>query len=548
MADSDVDIERLNRRLESLELRLARLESVLSITENVNSFSSEVPVLTINPSLNSDSSEEEEKGLESQIGRFGLAWLGNIVLLFGITFLTQYLMILGHRYFSVLFGYSAAAAIFFLSYFLKKTNVHLAFMFKMNVQILLFYLTIRLHFFSSSPVISSKSIAVILLLILVAFQVYLSIRNKSQAFAVLSVLFALTTAIISDTTHFMLPLVTLTAAGTIFYYYRFNWKPLLFVTIFLTYFSLFLWLFGNPFLGHPMQLISEHHSGIIYLFGLGACFSFALLFRKKDTSSDDYLIGVTIANGILFTFLLLISVLRFFSADYVSLFAVITFCSLLYSTLLHSKSDWNFASAFYALYGFMAMSIALYGLVGFPRICLLLSVQSLIVVSMALWFRNRLIVVMNSLLFLTILIIYLSSSKSISGVNFSFALISLISARIINWKRSRLQIETDMIRNLYMIEGFIMVLYALLHAVPKQFVTFSWTMAALLYFMISILLKNIKYRYMALGTMIFAAIYLFIIDLARIELIYRVLALLFLAAISIGISMYYTNRIKKSES
>jgi hypothetical protein len=44
--------------------------------------------------------------------------------------------------------------------------------------------------------------------------------------------------------------------------------------------------------------------------------------------------------------------------------------------------------------------------------------------------------------------------------------------------------------------------------------------------------------------MIFAAIYLFIVDLARIELIYRILALLFLAAISIGISIYYTNRVK----
>ena len=99
-----------------------------------------------------------------------------------------------------------------------------------------------------------------------------------------------------------------------------------------------------------------------------------------------------------------------------------------------------------------------------------------------------------------------------------------------------------------MIEGFIMVLFALIHAVPKQFVTLSWTMSALLYFLISILLKNVKYRYMALGTMICAGFYLFIVDLARIELVYRVLALLFLATISIGISIYYTNRIKKSDN
>jgi hypothetical protein len=195
----------------------------------------------------------------------------------------------------------------------------------------------------------------------------------------------------------------------------------------------------------------------------------------------------------------------------------------------------------------MAMSIALYGLFGLPGVYLLLSVQSLIVVSTALWFRNRLIVVMNSMLFLTILCVYLLSSKSIDGINFSYALISLISARIINWKRSRLQIKTDLIRNLYLGIGFFMVLYALFHGVPKQFVTLSWTMAALLYFILSFILKNVKYRYMALGTMICAAFYLFIVDLARIEIIYRVLALLFLAIISIGISLYYTNRIKKTD-
>ena len=174
---------------------------------------------------------------------------------------------------------------------------------------------------------------------------------------------------------------------------------------------------------------------------MGAIYSIVLLFREEDASSDDFLIGVTITNGILFTFLLLFVVLSFFSNGYVSLFATITICCLVYSTILHSRSNWNFASAFYALYGFMAMSIALYGLFGLPRVYLLLSVQSLIVVSMALWFRNKLIVVMNSLLFMTILAIYLFSSKSIDGVNFSFALVALISARIINWKRSRLQLR-----------------------------------------------------------------------------------------------------------
>ena len=547
MADLENEIENLSERLQSIELRLARLESALNGVENGQSPISEEQVLTSGPFLNTETLNEEEKGLESRIGRFGLAWLGNIVLLFGITFLAEYTMNLGYRFLFFIIGYLASASIFLLAYYIKKANVHLAFIFRINAQILLFYITVRLHFFSVSPVIQGKTISIIILLILVAVQVYLSVRKESQTFASLAVLFALSVAILADATNLTLPIVTIIAASSVFFYYKFNWEPLLVITLFLVYSAFFLWLFGNPVIGHPMQMISGDQYGVVYLLGLGACFSAVSLFRKRDSVSDDFLTSVIVINGILFSILLLLVVLRFFSTNYVVLFSAITLCCLGYSVILHSKSDWNFASAFYALYGFMTMSIALYGIFGLPRVFLLLSVQSLLVVSMALWFRNRLIIVMNSLLFVTILTTYLLTSKNVDGVNFSFAFIALISARVINWKSSRLQIKTDMLRNLYMLDGFVMMLFALLNAVPKQFVTFSWTIAALLYFVISLLLKNIKYRYMALGTMICSAFYLFIVDLARIEIIYRVLALLFLAAISIGISIYYTNRVKKTE-
>jgi len=548
MADLDVELEKISKRLQAIELRLSKLESAVSISEKDPFYYPEDQVASIKSSVSSVTSDEDEKGLESQIGRFGLAWIGNIVLLFGIIFLTQYLINLNHQYLSAVLGYLAAAAIFFLAEYIKKTNTHLAFMFKMNAQVLLFYISIKLHFFSASPVISDKSISLILLLLIISFQTYVSIRNKSQSFAVLAVIFTITAAILSDTTHFMLPLLTLISAVTVYFLYRYKWEPLIIVTILLSYITYFLWLFGNPLMGHPMGYVADQQMGVIYLFGMGAIYSIVILFRNKCESTDDFLAGVTFTNGIMFTLLLLLVVLKFYSSSYVFIFALITICCLIYSTIIHMKSNWNFASAFYALYGFMALSIALYGIYGFPKVYLLLSVQSLIVVTMALWFRNRLIVVMNSLLFLTILLIYFVSSDSITSVNFSFALIALISARVINWKRDRLKIETDLIRNLYMIEGFLMMLYALSHGVPKQFVTLSWTAAALLYFGVGYLLKNVKYRYMALGTMICAAVYLFLVDLARIEIIYRVLALLSLAAISIGISIYYTNRIKKSDS
>jgi len=546
MKDQDVDLKGIEERLHSIELRLTRIEDLVNADSSKSYNEIETPPVSYQAIA--EEMAEEEKGLESRIGSFGLAWLGNIVLLFGIAFLLQYLMNLGQSLISVLIGYISASAIFFLAKRLKKSNAHLAFMFKMNGQILLFYITMRLYFFSDKPLIDQKALVVILLIIIVAYQVYWAIRNNSQSLSVISVLFALTTAMVTDSTHLMLPIVTVTAIASVYYYFRFRWEPLLFATMILTYMSFFLWLFGNPLMGHKMVMISEHHFGIIYLFGLGACYSGLLLSRQKESVSDDFLIGSTFTNGIIFTLLLLLVVTRFFSNDYVLLFTAITLCCLIFSTVLHSRSVWNFGSAYYALYGFMAMSIALYALFGFPKVYLLLSVQSLVVVSMALWFRNRLIVIMNSMLFLTILLVYLISSKPVDSVNFSFALIALISARIINWQKSRLKIETDMMRNLYLMEGFVMMLLALHHSVSKHFITLSWTLAALVYFLLSILLKNVKYRYLALGTMICAALYLFLVDLAKIELIYRVLALLFLSAISIGISIYYTNRIKNSES
>ena len=548
MTEHENELGKIESRLKSLETRLARLESVLVIRERENTNYSEEQVQPSEVSFNSERTDEEEKGLESQIGQFGLAWLGNIVLLFGIIFLTQYLMIQGYRFPSVILGYLAVLSIIFLSNYLKKTNLHLSFMFKMNAEVLLFYVTLRLHFFSATPILSNKTISVILLLFLIALQAYLSIRDKSQAFAALFVIFALTTGIVCDAAPLILPMLALVAAGAVYYFYRYNWKPLLIVTIILCYISSFVWLLGNPVMGHPMKLIAGQNSGVICFFGLGAVFSAVLLFRSKDKSADDFLTAVTFVNGILYSLLLIFIVLGFFSKNYVVLFSGLTICCLAYSIFLHSKYEWNFASAFYALYGFMAMSIAFHGLLGFPRVYLLLAVQSLVVVSMALWFRNRLIVVMNSILFLTIMVTYLVSSKSINDVNYSFALIALVSARIVNWKKSRLHIETDLMRNLYLIEGFFIVLYALYHAVPKQFITLSWTIAALLYFLLSFVLKNVKYRYMALGTMICSAFYLFLIDLAHIDLIYRVLALLFLAAISIGISIYYSNRVKKERN
>jgi hypothetical protein len=342
MADQESELDKIRGQLNSMELRIRRLESALAYAVAGKSIHTDEQAQKVEQAPVSDDLAGEEKGLESQIGRFGLAWMGNIVLLFGITFLTQYLMNLGHQLLAVILGYFAAASIYFLSDYLKKTNIHLSFMFKMNAQVLLFYMTLRLHFFAAEPLISNMTFSVFLLLLIVALQVYLSIRDNSQAFAALALFFLLTAALISDETLFFLPLVIITAAGAVFYLRRFKWKPLFVVAIILTYTCFLLWMIGDPVMGHPVKLITEKYLSVICLFSLGAIYSIVLLFRENDASSDEFLIGVTITHGIFFTFLLLFVVISFFSSGYVTLFAGITISCLAYSIILYSRSSWNF--------------------------------------------------------------------------------------------------------------------------------------------------------------------------------------------------------------
>jgi hypothetical protein len=192
----------------------------------------------------------------------------------------------------------------------------------------------------------------------------------------------------------------------------------------------------------------------------------------------------------------------------------------------------------------MALSIAIYGYAAIPDSFLWLSLQSLLVVSIALWFRSKLLVVVNSIIYIGILIGYFAASPSSHAVNFGFALVALSSARVMNWQKRRLTLRTDMLRNVYLFIAFVLIFYALHQAVPSQYVTLSWTMTAVGYFLLSYLLKSAKYRLMAISAMLVTVVYLFLIDLASLDPRFRVAAFMFLGLMAVMISLYYT-RIRK---
>jgi len=135
---------------------------------------------------------------------------------------------------------------------------------------------------------------------------------------------------------------------------------------------------------------------------------------------------------------------------------------------------------------------------------------------------------------------YVTGFPSSDWANFSFALVGHASARIMNWQKKRLTLQTEMLRNVYLLIGFVFVLYTLYHAVPANYVTLSWMGAAVTYFLVSLILKNIKYRWLAIASALVTISFLFLVDLARLDPKYRVPAFLFVGVMTLVISLYYT--------
>lgn len=538
--------DQLNSRISELEKRLIRLEKQL-IPPGDSDRAGFTGISFTQDSEGSLNTSDQNVSIESRIGEYGMAWLGNIVLLFGILFLTQLLHRNGQVFFSLTFSTVSLFGIYMLAHYTKSSFPYMSRLFVYNGHILLFLVSMRIHVFPESRMIDNTLAGYGIVIGVILALIYLAFRNKSQILAVLTWIMTLITAIYSDSTHLMLILIIGVAWSSIFFALRNNWWIGLIISIILVYFSFLMWIMSNPIMTGTFEIIPDHQNGLVYLFICALSYSSLAVLARADRVKEYFLHAGIVLNGIGFSFILTLAVLAFFTENYFLHFGIIAAFCLAYSIWLQSRAAWKSVAALYAIYGFVSLSISIAGIYNFPLAFLLLSIQSLLVISMALWFRSRFIVIMNTLLFIGLLITYLATADSLAYTDFTFALVALVTARIMNWKKKRLEIRTELIRNIYLFTGSVLLLYSLSHAVPAQFVTLSWALTAMLFFLLSVWIKNIKYRWLAIITMIVTVFYLFIVDLKNISLGYRIVALLFISIISLGISIFYSRRQKQKE-
>jgi len=544
------DIQELNslrKEIGELKNRINVIEASLDIQEWKQSKS--IPAYNEQPDDDFELNFplQSEDSIEFRVGEYGMAWIGNIVLLFGISFLVQYLQNSGYQLFSALMGFISVAAIYTGAYYTRTSLSYLSKLFAYTGHLLLFYMALRLHFFQTEPLIRNDLVGFFVLIIVPGVMLYLSYSRKSQLMTGMALLMLLFSGIISNSIPIASGITALAALLVMMFYYRLGWLKIVFILIFLIYLSHLNWLLNSPFVSHKLEFIKSPGVGYFYFFTSGFIISLLALIPRKENVSDDFIITSIIWNGLLFSLILALIVVTYLSTNYVPVFAVLAIICLAYSVILQSRSSLKITASMYALYGFLALSVAFYGILLLPKVFMLLAVQSLLVVIMALWFRSQFIVVMNSILFMILIIVYLSTAGNHNPTNFAFMLVALITARFINWKKERLNIKTEYIRNLYLAFGFVMTLIAFYHAFPPSYITVSWIFAALLFFIVGRLINNIKYRWLAIGILVVSSVKLIFVDLSDIDIGFRVLVFLLLAIISISVSILYTKYLVKKK-
>jgi Predicted membrane protein (DUF2339) len=528
-------LESLEKRVESLEARLGLGPAGETRHPRQNQPDTSTGGIAATAPLDADQSE-----IELSIGEFALPWVGIAVFLLGMVFLLAYVTSLGLALMGAALGLFTATALYLLSRFLEERLPYLARIVLGSSFLLLYYTIMRLHFFSEGPLLLSPVPVVLLLLVVVFLQGSIALRQGSQSLAALSITLALFAAALADKTHVTLPLVAVCAIIAVYLAITRDWWTLLNTSIVLVYTSHLLWLLNNPVAGHSVRAVSEHQFNLLYLLVYAAAFTGSAVFYRDEASEDDPWIIPLLLNCIVLFVIWSLVVLAQFRGDFARIYFVLAGFLLFISIVLWKRERREFLPEVYACFGHLALSIAIYGYAGIPGAFQWLPAQSLLVVSMALWLRSRVLVVMNSLIYAAILMAYLTGSPSSNLANFSFSFAALASARIINWQKDRLTLRTELLRNVYLFISLVFLLYALYKAVPSQYVSLSWTLAAVGYFLLSTILRNTKYRRMAMFTLFLTLVYLFLVDLGRLDPRYRVVAFLFLGLMALLLSLSYS--------
>lgn len=528
--------------LKRIDLRLTAVENALHL-EPLNEPEVVTNKQTAIPKFVEDISENsEEEQLENRIGQFWFAKTGIIVLAIGIGFLLTFPYEHLPSFLPSLFGYILAFAIGAFSIYLRKNYEFIAGYFLGGSLVLLYFTTLRLYFFSPQQTVSDTALEVGLLSLVVLLCFFISLKRESIYITGVTFALGFTTALVSDDPTAILIFETALVAASLVISYKKKWINLVIYTALLTYLTHLLWFLNNPVVGKPLAFSSLPEINLLFLLLFVILFSLGVFLKEVVTPESMEEIISSVGNTALgYGLFLLITVTQ--PTPLNPLFHFVAFLVfIVLSTFFWTKRHSKYSNFFYVMTAYLALSIAIVTQFKIPDYFIWLCWQSIVVVSTAVWFRSKFIIVANFGIYLAIFFAFLAFGGKVDLVSISFGLVALISARILNWKKERLELKTEQMRNAYLLTALFVIPYALYNTVPSGFVSLSWIAVSILYYLFSLLLKIEKYRWMSLATLLLTVVYVFIIGITSSDWMYKIVSFIVLGIVLLTLSIIYSKK------
>lgn len=405
---------------------------------------------------------------------------------------------------------------------------------------LLFFSTLRLFYFGPTPVLTTDALGGrTVLAAVVALNLVLALRRRSPWLLGLAMLTGLVAAMAVGAAYGIFVCVALLVALAAYAAARHGWTGLLLAAIPAGYLTHLLWAINRPWAGRPFKVLQEP-TALAFLLAYAVILA-AGSHRRRDRSHEDpgTIAAVLLNCGAGYGLFLLQSLghgAGLFALAHLAAAAVY----LVLAVAFWRSEASRITTFFYAMTGYLAFSVAIVKFFPSPEVFIWLSGQSLVVVATALWFRSRLIVVANFFIFVAIVLAYMAVAKEESGISVGFGVVALVTARVLNWKKERLELRTEFMRNAYLASAFVVFPYALYHLVPGAYVSVSWVGVAVAYYLMNLIVRNPKYRWMGHLTLLLTVGYVIVVGVTRLTPGYRIISFLVLGTVLVAVSLIFT--------
>ena len=538
-------LDEIVRFLIKLDERISNIESRLQITPSDEPYVEEKEV-----QKTSDIKEiiNREDNLEYRIGQFWFAKVGIVVLIIGLAFLLTLPYENSLSAFPTILGYFLSGGLIILSRYWQKNFPHISGFILGGGFVLSFFTTLRLYYFSLNPTVTNPTFEIILLLIISGLTLIYSVKKGSVYLTAVSITLGYLTALVSDQPSFIFIMLTILASLVVYFTLKHKWSYLIIYGIIITYLIHLIWFFNNPLLGKPLQPVSGPVFNVIFLLIYASVFYLGNILRDKFIPENINIISITALNtaGAYSIFLLITLTTTHSYVGFYHLLASILF--LTFSIIFWVREKSRFSTFIIAMFGYLALSVAIIIQFPVPNFFIWLCWQSLLVVTTAVWFRSKFIVVTNFIIYLLVLIAYLAMEGKIDAVSISYGIVALLSARVLNWKKDRLELRTEYMRNAYLIIALFIIPYALYNFIPGGLVSISWVALAFLYYILSLILRNKKYRWMAILTLLLTVVYVFILGITSEDFTYKIISFLVLGVVLVTVSLIYARSKSKTDT